>query len=150
MSERMLFYCGESHCAHSCSYSRHTLSVSEFHKTFGAPIRDTSAPTLDVPEIEMRAKLITEEYLEFMEALQARDIVEVADALGDLLYVVHGAALTFGIDLDAVVRCIHESNMKKLGPDGKPILREDGKFIKPDGWQKPDLRAVLFQQERQR
>lgn len=123
---------------------KHSEMVREFHEAFGAPVR--REPGIDVPEVPMRLALIAEEHAELLEAVREGDIVEVADALGDLLYVIHGAALTFGIDLDAVVEEIHASNMRKLGPDGKPILRADGKFMKPDGWVPPDIAGVLARQ----
>ena len=70
-------------------------------------------------------------------------MVEIADALGDLLYVVYGAGHAFGIDLDECFKEFHASNMSKLGPDGKPIKREDGKVLKPDTFFPPDLKSIL-------
>ena len=106
--------------------------VREFHETYDQPIR--VVPTINVPERKLRLDLILEEVKELQEALEANDIVEVADALGDIAYVVYGAALTFGIPLDEVVDEIHRSNLSKLGADGKPIYREsDRKVLKgPD------------------
>lgn len=118
--------------------------VREFHETFGAPIREV--PNADIPPAEARLRfaLIDEELGEYFEAINAKDIVEIADALGDLLYVVYGAALTYGIDLDAVVDEIHDSNMSKLGEDGKPIYREgDMKVLKGPNFRQPDIARVL-------
>ena len=138
--------CEHCHCGHSNA----ALMVAEFHRTFRCPVRD--APTIDVPEVEMRVRLIREEFQELCDALsqpflyasKEDQIADVADALGDLLYVVHGAALTFGIPLDKCVEKIHEANMRKLWPDGQPRWRLDGKIIKPDDWCAPNLAAVLF------
>lgn len=71
------------------------------------------------------------------------DVVAAADTLGDLEYVVNGMALGMGVDLPAVVREIHRSNMTKLGPDGKPIYREDGKILKGEGYEPPRLKELL-------
>lgn len=71
------------------------------------------------------------------------DHVEVADALADIVYVAYGTALTYGIDLDAVLQEVHRSNMSKLGPDGRPILREDGKVLKGPGYFPPAIGEVL-------
>lgn len=140
------------------------LMVKEFMETFGHPVLDE--PTLiEDPQWEaMRLELIREEFCELLDALgyedaaseiravhldtdgdyiERRDVVEAADALGDLEYVVNGMALGMGINLPEVVKEIHRSNMTKLGPDGKPIYREDGKILKGEGYEKPDLRRVL-------
>jgi predicted HAD superfamily Cof-like phosphohydrolase len=115
--------------------------VREFHDTYGCPSRDT--PSVDVTEAPMRLALITEEARELREAVDAGDIIETADALADLAYVVYGAALTFGIDLDAVLVEVHRSNMSKLGPDGRPIYRYDGKVLKGPNFSPPDLAPIL-------
>lgn len=121
--------------------------VQQFHEAYGCPdrLRDGSGASLSVPEKELRYHLIKEEFHEFLEALWIEgDVVEVADALADLAYVVYGAAITFGIDLDACVREVHRSNMSKLGEDGKPLYREDGKVLKGPSYVEPNLRYVLF------
>lgn len=110
--------------------------VREFHETYDQPIR--TVPTINVPELQLRLDLILEEVTELQEALEASDIVEVADALGDIAYVVYGAALTFGIPLDEIVDEIHRSNMSKLGADGKPVYREsDRKVLKGESYFPP-------------
>ena len=91
----------------------------------------------------LRVDLIEEELDELHYAMDNKDMVEIADALGDLLYVVYGAGHAFGIDLDECFKEIHASNMSKLGPDGKPIKREDGKVLKPDTFFPPDLKSIL-------
>ena len=91
----------------------------------------------------LRLDLIEEELDELHYAIDNKDLVEVADALTDLLYVIYGAGHAFGIDLDECFKEGHASNMSKLGPDGKPIKREDGKVLKPDTYFPPDLKNIL-------
>ena len=92
---------------------------------------------------ELRLELIREEYQELEEAVENKDMVEVADALTDLLYVIYGAGHAFGIDLDECFLEVHESNMSKLGPDGKAIYREDGKVMKSENFFAPDFSHIL-------
>lgn len=91
----------------------------------------------------LRIDLIEEELDELHLGVDNQDIVEVADALTDLLYVVYGAGHAFGIDLDECFQEVHQSNMSKLGEDGRAIKREDGKVLKPDTYFPPDLKSVL-------
>jgi predicted HAD superfamily Cof-like phosphohydrolase len=117
--------------------------VVEFMTTFGQEVN--SAPTWPSEEIQsLRIELIKEEFSELCTAIVDRDIVEVADALTDILYVVYGAGAAFGINLDECFSEVHKSNMSKLGPDGKPIYREDGKVIKGPDYFQPDLNKVLL------
>lgn len=117
-------------------------AVKEFNTTFGAPVNDT--PTvLDADEAFLRWLLIHEENEELLTAMTQGDLVGVADALGDLLYVVYGAGVAYGLDLEPIFNEIHDSNMKKLGPDGKVHYREDGKVLKPEGWKPPQLEPIL-------
>lgn len=117
--------------------------VREFMEAFGHPVYDTAA-LIDDPEWEqMRVDLIEEELEELKEAVAARDLVGIADALGDLEYVVNGMALGCGINLPAVVSEIHRSNMTKLGEDGKPVYREDGKILKGPKYEPPRLEPIL-------
>jgi len=92
---------------------------------------------------ELRLELIREEYEELEEAIENRDLIEVADALTDLLYVIYGAGHAFGIDLDECYLEVHRSNMSKLGDDGRPLKREDGKVIKGPNFFEPDLKPIL-------
>lgn len=117
--------------------------VKEFHRTYGLPIVET--PTMAPPDrAKLRINLIDEEMSEFVTAIFRDDIVEVADALGDLIYVVIGAALEYGIPLEAVVTEIHRSNMSKLDENGNPIYREeDGKVLKGPDYFPPNLKGVL-------
>ena len=127
------------------NYPRHvknSLMVREFMTTFYQPVKDS--PEFPPRRVAwMRLKLILEEVWELIIAMKRRDMVEIADALGDLVYVCIGMAHTYGIPFDEAFREIHRSNMAKAGPDGKPIYRKDGKIIKPEGWTPPDLRKVM-------
>lgn len=120
--------------------------VREFMDVFGQEVKDT--PKLPKRNVQaLRVKLIAEELKELREALKDNDIVEVADALTDILYVTYGAGLAFGIDLDKCFAEVQRSNMTKLGEDGKPLYREDGKIKKGPNYEEPNLKAVLFPEE---
>ena len=116
--------------------------VEDFMEAMGQEVN--AIPAFPEQEIQrLRLDLIEEELDELHYAIDNKDMVEIADALGDLLYVVYGAGHAFGIDLDECFKEIHASNMSKLGPDGKPIKREDGKGLKPDTFFPPDLKSIL-------
>jgi len=116
--------------------------VEDFMEAMGQEVN--AIPAFPEEEIQrLRLDLIEEELDELHYAMDNKDMVEIADALGDLLYVVYGAGHAFGIDLDECFKEIHASNMSKLGPDGKPIKREDGKVLKPDTFFPPDLKSIL-------
>jgi predicted HAD superfamily Cof-like phosphohydrolase len=102
-------------------------------------------PTTSIPADlrQLRVDLLVEEVREFADATEAKDIVGIADALADILYVTYGAAITYGVDLDQVVREVHRSNMSKLDEMGRPVLREDGKVLKSARYTRPDVVAVL-------
>ena len=114
--------------------------VAEFMTAFGQTV-ETEPTWTSVSQL--RYDLIDEELKELGQAIEERNIVEVADALTDLLYVVYGAGHSFGLDLDKCFEEVHSSNMTKLGPDGKPIYREDGKVMKGPGYRAPDLKSIL-------
>ena len=99
----------------------------------------------DAKTMELRMDLIEEEVEEFNQAYcnATGSLVDVADALSDILYVVYGAGHAFGIDLDKCFSEVHRSNMSKLGNDGKPIYREDGKILKGENFIEPNLEEVL-------
>jgi len=116
--------------------------VVDFMKTFGQEVK--TSPEFPTYENQiLRRDLIIEELTELQEAVDANDIVEVADALTDLLYVIYGAGAAFGIDLDACFKEVHSSNMSKLMPDGTVLRREDGKVLKGPNYFAPDLKKVL-------
>lgn len=122
--------------------SKPVEQVEEFHRTYDLPVIDS--PTLASYErFVLRLDLIEEELDEFVDAHVGNDIVGVADALADLMYVVIGAALEYGIPLDTVFNEVHRSNMSKLDENGKPIYREDGKVLKGPNFTEPDIRGVM-------
>jgi predicted HAD superfamily Cof-like phosphohydrolase len=126
--------------------SQAAMSVATFHAAFGLPLQN--APTRDVPDAlaVLRVQLLAEEAEEFKAAAQAGDLIAVADALADVVYVAYGSAVTYGIDLDAVLAEVHRSNMSKLDADGRPLLREDGKVLKSSRYTPPDVAGVLRHQ----
>ena len=119
--------------------------VLEFHDKY--EVNTAHVPSFPSRERQLlRENLIEEELEELRSASISNDLVEVADALGDLAYVVFGAAIEYGIDLETVVNEIHKSNLSKLGLDGKPLYREDGKVIKGPNYEPPDIRTLLIYQ----
>ena len=112
--------------------------VGTFMKTFGQEVK-TKPEFPDLDTVALRYELIKEELQELFEAMGEKDIVEVADALTDILYVTYGAGHAFGIDLDACFDEVQRSNMSKLGADGRPIYRDDGKVMKGPNYFEPDL-----------
>ena len=113
-------------------------SVKKFMETFGQETKEkASFPNDQI--ITLRYDLIKEELDELKEAIDKRDIKEVADALTDILYVTYGAGHAFGIDLDKCFKEVQNSNMSKLGSDGKPIYNDKGKVMKGPNYFKPDL-----------
>lgn len=122
-----------------------TAHVREFHDAFGIPNAAEPIAAIGDRDALLRYKLIREENEEYLEAALKGDLVEVADALGDILYILCGTMLKHGLQdkLDAVFREIQRSNMSKLGTDGKPIYREDGKVMKGPDYFKPDIATIL-------
>ena len=116
--------------------------VEEFMTAFDQDVQK-KASMPDRKTAMLRLKLILEEYEELETAVEEQHLVGIADALTDILYVTYGAGHAFGIDLDECFEEVHESNMSKLGPDGKPIYRDDGKVMKGPDYREPDLRKVL-------
>ena len=122
--------------------------VLDFHRAFGLP--RNSEPTLDVRAdiAALRLRLLAEEVQELYDAVDDSDLVAIADALADITYVVFGTAVTYGVDLDAVVREVHRANMSKLDEQGRPLLRHDGKVLKSARYTPPDVSTVLAVQPR--
>jgi len=118
--------------------------VKEFHQKFQQTMSET--PTLlSIAESRLRFKLGEEEVIEYMDAAVNEDLVEVLDALADQLYILCGTILKHGLQ-DMIIpafNLVHSNNMAKLGPDGNPIFREDGKIIKPEGFQKVELKTLF-------
>ena len=113
-------------------------SVKKFMQTFGQQIKE-KAEFPDEKITKLRYELIEEELQEFKEAIDKKDIKEVADALTDILYVTYGAGHAFGINLDKCFQEVQNSNMSKLGVDGKPIYNDKGKVMKGPNYFKPNL-----------
>jgi len=116
--------------------------VGTFMKTFGQEVK--TKPSFSTDKInKLRIDLIQEELEELTDAMQRKDLLEVADALTDILYVTYGAGHSFGIDLDKCFNEVQNSNMSKLGKDGKPIYNESGKVMKGPNYFKPDLKKFI-------
>ena len=116
--------------------------VKTFMNTFGQKVVDK--PEIpDAETVNLRIELISEEVEELWDACKDKDIIGIADALTDILYVTYGAGHAFGIDLDKCFEEVQRSNMSKLGEDGKPIYREDGKVMKGPNFREPALRDIL-------
>ncbi len=116
--------------------------VKQFMQTFGQEVK-TKASFSDEKTNQLRLDLISEELEELKNAMESKDLLEVADALTDILYVTYGAGHALGIDLDKCFDEVQNSNMSKLGADGKPIYNESGKVMKGPDYFKPDLSKFL-------
>ena len=117
--------------------------VGVFMKTFGQEVKDK--PSFSTDKInKLRIDLIKEELNELTEAMKNKDLLEVADALTDILYVTYGAGHAFGIDLDKCFEEVQNSNMSKLDDNGKPVYNESGKVMKGPNYFKPDLSKFIF------
>lgn len=119
--------------------------VEKFHDAFG--INNEQSPKANIGDnvIDLRYKLMREENEEYLDAAKAGDLVEIADALGDQLYILCGTILSHGLQhkIAEVFEEIQRSNMSKLGEDGKPIYREDGKVLKGPNYFKPDIKKIV-------
>lgn len=120
-------------------------AVATFHDSFG--IKNNYEPTAKLAkgQIELRHRLMQEENEEYLVAAKDGDLVEIADALGDQLYILCGTIMKHGMQdvIEDVFNEIQRSNMSKLGEDGKPIYREDGKILKGKNYFKPDIKSIL-------
>ena len=120
-------------------------AVELFHNAFGLGVSETLQADLGESKNNLRFNLMDEENREYLEAAQNNDLVEVADALGDMLYILCGTILEHGMQykIEEVFNEIQRSNMSKLGADGKPIYREDGKVLKGPNYFKPNIQGIL-------
>ena len=120
-------------------------AVRLFHETYGLGVSEEMKADLGALKNELRFNLMKEENEEYLEAVQNNDIVEIADALGDMLYILCGTILEHGLQhkIEEVFDEIQRSNMTKLGEDGKPIYREDGKVMKGPNYFKPNFSDIL-------
>lgn len=119
--------------------------VQQFHEVFGLDYENEPTAKLDVNKIKLRFDLMAEENEEYFEAAKNNNLVEVADALGDMLYILCGTILEHGMQhkIEAVFNEIQRSNMGKLGENGKPIYREDGKVLKGPNYFKPNIYEII-------
>ena len=120
-------------------------SVKEFHTAFKIGYSDSPTANLGESKHLLRYNLMKEENEEYLEAVQNNDLVEIADALGDMMYILCGTIIEHGLQhkMEAVFDEIQRSNMSKLGEDGKPIYREDGKVMKGPNYFKPDFSKII-------
>ena len=120
-------------------------AVKLFHETYGLGVSTDMKADLGKLKNELRFNLMKEENEEYLEAVENNDIVEIADALGDMLYILCGTILEHGLQhkIEEVFDEIQRSNMSKLGEDGNPIYREDGKVMKGPNYFKPDFSKIL-------
>lgn len=120
-------------------------SVEIFHRSFGLGVSHSMKADLGKAKNKLRFNLMDEENKEYFEAAQNNDLAEVADALGDMLYILCGTILEHGMQhkIEEVFEEIQRSNMSKLGKDGKPIYREDGKVLKGPEYFRPNIQAIL-------
>jgi predicted HAD superfamily Cof-like phosphohydrolase len=116
--------------------------VKAFMNTYGQDVKE-KASFPDDTVVQLRVDLIEEELNELKEAIKNNDLVEVADALTDILYVTYGAGHSFGVDLDKCFDEVQRSNMSKLGEDGNPIYNESGKVMKGPNYSAPDLKKII-------
>ena len=120
-------------------------AVKEFNKAFKIKYSKNQEADLDESTIELRYRLMQEENNEYLEAARKKDLVEIADALGDKLYILCGTILAHGLQ-DKIVEVFNEiqrSNMSKLSAEGKPLIREDGKILKGPNYFKPNIKSIL-------
>ena len=124
-------------------------AVEMFHRSFGLGIAQHPKANLGIDKIQLRFNLMDEENKEYFDAALNDDMVEVADALGDMLYILCGTILEHGMQykIEEVFEEIQRSNMSKLGPNGKPIYRDDGKVLKGPDYFKPNIEGILNKKE---
>jgi len=120
-------------------------SVKIFHEVYNLSYKDSPVADIGIDKINLRFKLMAEENQEYFEAAKNNDIVEVADALGDMLYILCGTIIEHGMQdkIEEIFDEIQKSNLSKLGDDGKPIYRNDGKVMKGPNYFKPKISEIL-------
>ena len=120
-------------------------SVTEFHNAFRLSIEHKPKSDISSEITELRYNLMKEENEEYLQAVKSNDLIEIGDALGDMLYILCGTIISHGFQdkIEAIFDEIQRSNMSKLGADGKPIYREDGKVLKGPNYFKPDIEKIL-------
>lgn len=123
--------------------SRIAGQVRAFHEAYGLPVAGAPSAEVSAEQAALRQDLIEEEVAELRAAADAGDVVAIADALADIVYVAYGSAWVYGVDLDTVLDEVHASNMTKLGADGRPVRRADGKILKGPDYRPPDIARAL-------
>ena len=120
-------------------------SVKIFHEAFGVKISNKPTLKLSKHTLKLRHSLMQEENNEYLKAVEEKNLIEVADALGDMLYILCGTILTHGFQniIEDIFDEIQSSNMSKLGDDGKPIYRNDGKVLKGPNYKKPNINKII-------
>ena len=120
-------------------------SVKLFHKKFNIDYLNAPKANIPLETKELRFKLMEEENYEYLKAAKENNLVEISDALGDMLYILCGTIISHGLQdkIEEIFQEIQNSNMSKLGKNGKPIYREDGKVLKGPNYFKPDIRRIL-------
>ena len=120
-------------------------AVTKFHEAYGLGIENKPQANLSEKIVELRYNLMKEENEEYLQAAQDNDLIEIGDALGDMLYILCGTIIAHGFQdkIEAIFEEIQRSNMSKLDTDGKPIYREDGKVMKGPNYFKPDLEKII-------
>lgn len=118
-------------------------AVTDFHECFGAPVGDFANPAIPDSHCRLRIALIAEELDELRQAFDKRDLVAATDALADLMYVVMGGFVALGVEAGPILEEVHRSNMSKLGPDMRAIIREDGKVLKGPSYEPPGIAGAL-------
>ena len=120
-------------------------AVTKFHESYGLGIEHTPKANLPKNISELRFNLMKEENEEYLQAAQDQDLIEIGDALGDMLYILCGTIIAHGFQdkIESIFDEIQRSNMSKLGADGKPIFRKDGKVMKGPNYFKPNLKKIL-------
>ncbi len=119
--------------------------VKDFHAAFGLTINESPAGQIDKKLYELRHRLMEEENNEYLEACRKGDLTEIADALGDKMYILFGTLISHGLQykIAEIFDEIQRSNMSKLDENGKPVVREDGKILKSSRYFRPDIRKIL-------
>ena len=120
-------------------------AVTEFHNAFKLSVEDKPKSDISSEITDLRYNLMKEENEEYLQAVKSNDLIEIGDALGDMLYILCGTIISHGFQdkIEAIFDEIQRSNMSKLGADGKPIYREDGKVLKGPNYFKPDIEKIL-------
>jgi len=141
-ADRLFYICGK---ARKMKLQDTIGAVEQFHDAFNIQNNYVPTPNLSEADIQLRYNLMKEENEEYLEAAKNGDIIEIADALGDQLYILCGTILKHGLQhkIAEVFQEIQRSNMSKLDADGKPIYREDGKVLKSELYFKPDIKSIL-------